>query len=66
MLEKTGTQPRKTTARLTNAYDALKMLYFKEFKEYSEDLCHSNSPTFDKMTEALAPRNYNFSTWNKG
>ncbi|XP_063681495.1 uncharacterized protein LOC134816524 isoform X3 [Bolinopsis microptera] len=66
MLEKIDDADKKSTARLTNAYDTLKMLYFKDFKEYSEDNCYSPgySPSFEKMTEALAPKNYNYASWD--
>ena len=68
MLEKIDDADKKSTARLTNAYDTLKMLYFKDFKEYSEDNCYSPgfSPSFEKMTEALAPKNYNYASWDSG
>ena len=68
MLEKIDNRDKKSTARLTNAYDTLKMLYFKEFKEYTEDNCHSPgySPSFEKMTEALAPKNFNYASWECG
>ena len=68
LLEKLDSRDKKSTARLTNAYDTLKMLYFKDFKEYSEDNCYSPefSPSFEKMTEALAPKNYNYASWQSG
>ncbi|KAL5262637.1 hypothetical protein ACHWQZ_G008139 [Mnemiopsis leidyi] len=65
MLKKIENGDKKSTARLTNAYDTLKMLYFKDFKEYSEDSCYSpyHSPSFEKMAEALAPKNFNYASW---
>ena len=68
MLEKIENGDKKSTARLTNAYDTLKMLYFKDFKEYSEDSCYSpyHSPSFEKMAEALAPKNFNYASWECG
>lgn len=68
MLEETDTKDRKAVTCLTNAYDTLKMLYFKDFKECSEESTYmaSFSPSFEKMTEALAPKNYNFNSWDEG
>ena len=51
-------------AQLTAAYDTLKMLYFKDFKEIPEE--RHMSPSFEKMAEALAPKNFNFFSGDNG
>ena len=68
MLEELAVNDRKNTARLTTAYDTLKMLYFKDFKEPSDEhtFTPEMSPSFEKMTEALAPPNFNYSSWDDG
>ena len=62
MLEEQDYKDRKGIAQLTSAYDTLKMLYFKDFKECSDD-SPMVSPSFEKMAEALAPQNHNYTSW---
>ena len=62
MLETHDRKDRKSVAQLTTAYDTLKMLYFKDFKECSDD-SPMVSPSFEKMAEALAPKNHNYASW---
>ena len=40
------------------------MLYFKDFKEVPEE--RHISPAFEKMAEALAPKNFNFFSGDSG